>query len=165
MKIGPFLEEEICDSCEGVGMTIKNKCSLCKGKGLIEAEDVVNIRIPALVEDGQTIVANKKGNESTSSYNGDLNLKVKITESRNFSRKGTDIYLKKEIDYVTAILGGNIHIETLTGMKTVFLKQFIKHNEKLCFKGEGAFDSKKLKYGDFYVEFELVPTLEKGQKK
>lgn len=27
VKAGPFLEEEQCDSCDGIGITIKMKCS------------------------------------------------------------------------------------------------------------------------------------------
>ena len=30
-KVGPYLEEEKCDSCNGIGLTIKNKCMECDG--------------------------------------------------------------------------------------------------------------------------------------
>lgn len=39
MKVGPFLEEEECESCGGIGMTIKMKCPECKGEGIIQSEE------------------------------------------------------------------------------------------------------------------------------
>ena len=38
VKAGPFLEEETCDSCDGIGITIKMKCPECKGNGVVQVE-------------------------------------------------------------------------------------------------------------------------------
>jgi len=47
-KLGPFLAESVCPSCNGQGTTIKNKnyCHVCHGKKTIQKKKNIEIKIP-----------------------------------------------------------------------------------------------------------------------
>ncbi|HOS46688.1 MAG TPA: DnaJ domain-containing protein, partial [Paludibacter sp.] len=71
--LGQMQTQSECPTCEGEGTIIQNKCSYCNGEGILRAEEVIKINIPAGVSEGMQLSMNGKGNAARrGGVNGDL---------------------------------------------------------------------------------------------
>lgn len=105
-----------CPECQGVGEVAVEKCTVCKGKGVNEVKDNLKIKIPAGIPDGVTMRFSGKGNAGEQNGPaGDLFVTIEVKSHEELERKGDDIYLDKEIDVVTAVLGGEVRVPTVHG--------------------------------------------------
>jgi DnaJ-class molecular chaperone len=82
----------------------------------------VEVRIPAGVTDGSRVRVSGEGERgSGSGASGDLYLRVRLRPHPKFDRKGRDLYTKVKVPVTTAVLGGEVDVETLAG-KSLRLK-------------------------------------------
>lgn len=118
---GAIVTASTCPTCQGEGEVIEKKCSKCKGKGAVRAIAEKQIKIPAGVDDGDTIRFSSLGEvgEKGGSY-GDLYLRVRVLPHKLFKRAGYDVYFEQPISFSQAALGDTIEIPILDG--TVNLK-------------------------------------------
>ena len=115
---GMMQTQSVCPTCQGEGQIIKNKCPRCQGSGVEHGEEVVEINIPAGVQDGMVVNAPGKGNAGH--HGGPAgDIKVFIEEDRNdtFIRDGKDLIYNLVLDVPTATLGGEVNIPTVEGGK------------------------------------------------
>ena len=81
-----------------------------------DANRSIDVRIPPGVDDGSRIRVAGKGTSSAGRRKpGDLYLRIKLAPHATYTRKGRDLYLKKPVKLATALLGGTIHVTTLSG--------------------------------------------------
>ncbi len=107
-----------CPTCNGEGKIIKNKCKQCGGTGIVKGDEVVEINIPAGVEEGMVINVSGKGNAGPrNGVPGDI--QVIVTEEKNdtFVRDHQDVIYNLLLDFPTAALGGEVEIPTIDGGK------------------------------------------------
>lgn len=105
-----------CPDCFGKGQKHDKDCRDCRGKGTIKSEEKITIKIPAGIDDGQSIKLSDRG--SAGAHNGqagDLYIKIRVKQDPRFNRSGFDILSKSEISFTTAALGGKIEVETIDG--------------------------------------------------
>ena len=70
---GFFTVTRTCPQCQGMGQVIREMCSHCKGEGRVNAERVLDLRIPAGVDEGTRLrVAGEGGVATRGSAPGDL---------------------------------------------------------------------------------------------
>ena len=82
----------------------------------------VEVRIPAGVTEGSRVrVAGEGERGSASGASGDLYLRVKLRPHGKFERKGRDLFTTVKVPVTTAVLGGEVDVETLAG-KSLRLK-------------------------------------------
>jgi len=105
-----------CGECDGLGKVPEKKCTKCHGTTRIRNKKRVTIKIPAGVDEGTTIRLSGEGEAGVfgGPYGG-LYVHIQIKKSEKFSRNGINIYSDREISVVTAVLGGEIPIETIHG--------------------------------------------------
>jgi len=129
----------------------------------------IRITIPGGIEDGQTIKIAGHGNPgSNGGPAGDLYIKFNVTDDPRFKRKGSDLYHTMKLDLYTAVLGGEITADTLTGKVKLKVKPETQNGSKVKLKGKGLPVYKKEgEFGDLYLTFDVqVPTnLTDEQKK
>jgi curved DNA-binding protein len=113
----------------------------------------VRITIPAGVSDGQKIRLKGYGQPGINNGpSGDLYITFKIAQDSVFKRKGDDLYKQIEIDLYTAVLGGEIMIDTLTGKVKFPVKQNTQQDTTVRLRGKGFPVYKKDgQHGDLYV--------------
>jgi len=75
----------------------------------------VEVRIPAGVSDGSRVRVQGEGERGGDAGHGDLYLRVKLRPHSGFERKGRDLYLKVRVTVPTAVLGGEVDVQTLAG--------------------------------------------------
>lgn len=105
-----------CPRCGGRGLVPEEPCRICRGAGFVRQRESIKIRIPAGIEDGSRLVLRGEGDAGKNgSPRGDLYIVVRVREHPVFKRKGTNLYMDLKVDYLTAILGGEIKIKDLYG--------------------------------------------------
>lgn len=117
----------------------------------------IRITIPAGVENGQTIkIAGHGGAGANGGPAGDLFIKFNIMDDPRFKRQGSDLYSTAKIDLYTAVLGGEITVDTLTGKVKIKLKPETQNGTRVKLKGKGLPIYKKdTEHGDLYVTYDV----------
>ena len=121
----------------------------------------VRITIPAGVYDGQQIKLRGHGNPGfNGGPHGDLYITFNIAPDSQFERIGDDLRTKVSIDLYTAILGGDIKVETLQGAVNLKVKPETQNGTTVRLKSKGFPVYKKdSQYGDLFVTYEVkLPT-------
>lgn len=118
----------------------------------------IRITIPAGVENGQTIKLVGHGGKGTNgSPNGDLLITFSIPNNPEFKRLLNDLYTTKQLDIYTAVLGGEIMIDTMKGKIKLKVAPGTQSGTKIRLKGKGfPLYKKEEKFGDLYVTYEVT---------
>ncbi len=118
----------------------------------------IRITIPAGIENGQTIKIKGYGGAGVNKGpNGDLYIRFTVSNDSIFKRLGNDLYLNKEIDLYTAVLGGPITADTFTGKVKLTVQPGTQNGSKVKLKGKGFPVYKKDgEFGDLYVTFNIA---------
>jgi len=121
----------------------------------------VRITIPAGVYDGQQIKLKGHGNPGfNGGPTGDLYITFNITPDPNFERVGNDLKTKVTIDLYTAVLGGDVKVETLQGSVNLKVKPETQNGVVVRLKGKGfPVYKKEGEFGDLFVTYDVkLPT-------
>ncbi|MBO3099799.1 DnaJ C-terminal domain-containing protein [Gelidibacter pelagius] len=121
----------------------------------------IRLTIPAGVENGQVIkITGKGGPGANGGPNGDLLIQFNISNSTKFKRDGSDLYTTETIDLYTAILGGEITVDTFDGKVKLKIKPETQNGTKVKLTGKGfPVYKKEGRFGDFYITYDIqMPT-------
>lgn len=121
----------------------------------------IRITIPAGIENGQTIKISGHGGPGTNGGpNGDLYITFSIANHPKFKRVGNDLFTTVDLDVFTALLGGELTIETLSGKVKLVVKPETQNGTKVKLKGKGFPVYKhEGQYGDLQITYALkIPT-------
>jgi curved DNA-binding protein len=98
----------------------------------------LRITIPAGVENGQTIkIPGHGGQGKNGGPNGDLYISFSVANNPVYKRLGNDLFTTLEIDLYTAVLGGEITIDTLNGKVKLKVKPETQNGTKIRLKAKG----------------------------
>jgi curved DNA-binding protein len=121
----------------------------------------IRITIPAGIENMQTIkISGHGGPGINGGPNGDLYITFSIANHPDLKRFGNNLYASVDLDLYTAVLGGEIIINTLDGKVKLNVKPETQNGTKIKLKGKGfpVYKSEG-QFGDFYVTFVIkIPT-------
>ncbi|PVX50049.1 curved DNA-binding protein [Balneicella halophila] len=121
----------------------------------------IRLTIPAGVEHGQTIKIKGYGGEGVNGGSkGDLYITFDIIPSSRFKRVGADLYAEQKIDLYTAVLGGDVIINTFNDKVKLKVKAGTQNGTKVRLKGKGfPVYKKKGQLGDLYITYTIeIPT-------
>jgi curved DNA-binding protein len=128
----------------------------------------IRITIPAGIENGQTIkIAGHGGPGVNGGPDGDLYITFSISNHSDIKRSGNDLFAKVSLDLYTAVLGGEITIDTLNGKVKLKVPPETQNGTKVKLRGKGfPVYRNEGQFGDLYITYEVkVPTnLNKRQK-
>ena len=121
----------------------------------------IRITIPAGIENGQKIRLKGHGGEGINGGpNGDLYITFHIEDDPDFKRSGNDLHTTVPIDLYTAMLGGEITIDTLSGKVKLKVPPETQNGIKIRLKGKGfPVYKKEGEFGDLYITYNVkLPT-------
>jgi curved DNA-binding protein len=121
----------------------------------------IRITIPAGVENGQTIKIKGHGGKGVNGGpNGDLYIQFSIQNHSKFKRDKDNLYTTVDLDLYTAMLGGDIMVDTFNGKVKLTIKPETQNGSKVKLKGKGFPKYKKEEqFGDLYITYQLkAPT-------
>ncbi|WP_165731470.1 DnaJ C-terminal domain-containing protein [Polaribacter sp. 20A6] len=121
----------------------------------------IRITIPAGVENGQVIKIKGHGGKGVNGGpNGDLYIQFSIINNTKFKRNKDNLYIDVDLDLYTALLGGQLTVDTFDGQVKLTVKPETANGTKVKLKGKGFPKYKKEdQFGDLYITYQLkIPT-------
>ena len=164
---GVFQSSTICSTCHGTGKIIKNPCPTCDGKGFVRKKFTVSVKVPAGINDGQTISVSGQGSAGTNGGpNGDLHVYVYVRPHPLFERRGNDVWCEMPITFTQAALGADVEVPTLDGKVSYHVHEGTQPGDVFRLKGKGIQGLGSRMRGDQYVQVtvEVPRNLSKRQK-
>jgi len=124
-------------------------------------EKNIRLTIPAGVENGQTIkIAGHGAPGINGGPNGDLYITFNISNHSKFKRDGDNLHTSINLPLYTAVLGGELTMDTLGGKLKLKVPPETQNNTKVKLKGKGfPVYKKEGSFGDLYVTYHIqIPT-------
>jgi len=157
-----------CPTCHGEGKIVKDKCATCSGTGHVRKKRTATIKIPAGIDNGQTIVMSGQGEPgSQGGPNGDLYVRVTVRPHKLFQRDGTTLKLDMPITLSQAALGADLEVPTLKEKVKYRIPDGTQNDAEFRLKGYGVPNLRGGGTGDLVVrvKVEVPKRLNDKQKK
>jgi molecular chaperone DnaJ len=168
MAQGFFSIQQTCPTCHGNGRVIANPCQNCHGDGRIKHNKVLEVSIPAGIDEGQRIRLAGKGEPGVNGGPpGDLYVEIRITPHEVFQRDGDDLHCEVPISIATAVLGSEIEVATLKEKVSINIPEGTQSGKTFRLRGKGIKGVRSSYPGDLYchVRVETPVRLTDKQKK
>jgi molecular chaperone DnaJ len=145
-----------CPACGGEGRVITNKCTACYGEGIVDGEEVVEVKIPAGVAEGMQLSVSGKGSAARrGGVNGDLLIQIEEEPHAELERDGTDLMFHLHISIPDAILGNAAEIPTIDGKVKIKIDPGTEAGKILRLRGKGLPDINGYGHGDLLVQVNI----------
>lgn len=155
IKQGFFSISRTCPRCGGKGTINTNPCTKCKGSSINRASKKLMVKIPAGIENGQTLKLNGEGNAGKEGgSSGDLYVTVLVKEHSFFKRDGIDLYCEVPITLSQAILGDEIEVPTIEGKVKMKIPEGTQSGKLFRLNNKGVY-----KLGSFNRGAQIVKVL------
>lgn len=165
---GQVKVQATCSKCHGTGKIIKEICEDCYGKGTIKKQSKINIRIPAGIDDGQTVVLRGEGEPGKNGGpNGDIYITVHLKRNSIFTRENNDVYCEIPITFTQATLGSELEIPMVVGEKEKYkIPEGTQSGTKFVIKNKGFQNINTGNRGNliFTVQVQVPKKLTKEQR-
>jgi len=116
-------------------------------------EETMTVKIPAGIDQGQTIRLRGQGEEGARP--GDLLITIKIAPHPYFRRRGLDLEVSVPVTLAEAALGTKIDVPTSHGVLAIKVPAGTSSGKRLRLKGQGI-ENKAGERGDLYAEIQIV---------
>ena len=149
---GFMVSVRTCPTCRGEGKIVKDKCSACSGSGHVRKKRTLTIRIPAGIQDGNTLRTRGEGEPGVrGGPAGDLYVTVSVQKHKLFRRDGNNMVLDMPIRMTQAVLGAEIDVPTLTKPVKQRIPEGTQHGTEFRIKGQGFPSLRNGSKGDLIV--------------
>lgn len=165
---GSFQSMSQCPDCEGRGQVVEKICGACAGKGYVMGKDKIEVKVPAGIDDGQSLRLSGKGEPGLKGAPaGDLFIKIKVKADSKFEREGVIIKSTVRLKYSQLIQGDKIEVETVDGSVKLKIPAFTPSGKIFILKNKGVHHLNSRGRGDHLVTVKLsMPdSLTKEQKR
>ena len=127
-----------CRKCGGRGKIVRKPCPKCGGRGAVRKNQKINIKIPAGIDDGQTISLRGQGNAgSDGGPQGDLLVTVMVKPHPLFERDGNAVLLEMPVTFAQAALGDEIEVPTIDGKVKLTIPEGTQPGSVFRLRGKG----------------------------
>ena len=127
-----------CDNCFGSGKIPQEKCETCRGAGVVRDKEEITVKVPAGLNNGDTLRMEGFGEAVPHGASGDLFLHIAIESHPVFKRLGNDLIMPAEITLTEALLGKTLEIETLDGKEKLEIPEGTNNGDQLKIHGKGV---------------------------
>jgi curved DNA-binding protein len=111
---------------------------------------------PGAYNEQHLLIKGKGAKGSNSTNNGDLYVVIKVIPHPLLTRKGNDLYLHQNLDLYTAVLGGEIVIELISGKLKIQIAGGTQNGKSIRLKQKGMpFYDNPIVFGDLYIQLEV----------
>jgi molecular chaperone DnaJ len=166
--LGHMQTTQTCPSCDGEGKTISQKCTNCHGEGIVRANEVISMKIPAGVAEGMQMTVAGKGNAARrGGINGDLLVLIEEEQHPDLIRDGNDLLYNLYVSICQAALGGQVEIPTINGKVKIKIDSGTQPGKILRLRGKGLPGVDTYGRGDLLVSINVwIPkSLSREEKK
>lgn len=151
--LGSFVSTSTCDKCGGKGSIVESPCPTCAGRGKTRKSRKINVKIPAGVDTGNVMPLRGQGEHgSNDGPPGDLYIRINVSRSSKFDRRGNDIFIDTHISMGKATLGTEITVPTVDGDVKYTIPAGTQSGTMFRLKGKGVPKVNSSGRGDQYVK-------------
>jgi len=164
---GFFSISRTCHHCNGEGRIIRDPCDACHGRGRLQKERVLELKIPAGVDNGSRLRIQGEGEAGgRGGPTGDLYVVLLVEEHPFFQRQGNNIYCQIPIGITQAVLGADVAVPTLEGEEKLKIPEGTQGGTVFRLRNKGIVSLNERGRGDQFVTVNVViPTkLNKEQR-
>lgn len=149
--LGQMQTRRTCTTCHGTGEIIKEPCETCRGKGTVRKQPKIKVKIPAGIDDNQTVVLRGEGESGEKGGpKGDLYITVRIKRHSIYSRKGNNVLCEVPITITQATLGAELEIPMVDGSKEIYkIPEGTQTGTKFTLRNKGFKSVNSSNVGDF----------------
>ena len=154
--LGAMQTQTTCNVCQGAGKMIDQRPSDSDAQGLKRQEEVIEIDIPAGVEEGMQLSVTGKGNAGPfNGVPGDLIVQIEEVEHAELKRDSENLHYEAHINFVDAVLGESIEIPTVNGKAKIKIDPGTQSGKVLRLKGKGLPILQRYGHGDLFVHINV----------
>lgn len=154
--LGAMQTQSTCHTCQGAGKMIDKKPADADAHGLKRQEEVIEIEIPAGVEEGMQLSVTGKGNAGPfNGIPGDLIVVIEEVEHPELKREGEHLHYDAFISFIDAVLGETIEIPTVSGKAKIKIDPGTQSGKVLRLKGKGLPILQGYGSGDLFVHINV----------
>ena len=165
--LGMFQTQGPCPNCRGTGKIIKTPCKKCGGKGKVRNSRTLKVKIPAGIDDGQSIQLRGQGGAGTNGGPaGDVIVTIGIRPHPLFTREGSDVICEIPISFTQAALGASLQVPTIDGKIEYQVPEGTQTGTVFRMRGKGIQNVNGRGRGDQFVRvnIEVPKNLSQKQK-
>ena len=127
-----------CKKCGGRGKIIHQPCPRCGGRGAVRKNQTIKVKIPAGIDDGQTLNLRGKGNAGLDGGPaGDLLITVFVKPHPFFERDGNSVLMEMPVTFAQAALGAEIEVPTIDGRVKLTIPEGTQPGSVFRLRGKG----------------------------
>jgi molecular chaperone DnaJ len=163
--LGQMVNIVACPRCRGEGRIIGTPCTACSGEGRTREERVLQVQIPAGIDDGQRIALEGQGEAGPrGGPSGDLYVAVKVRAHPQLVRRGTELYHELPITFPQAALGATLTVPTVEGSEPVDVPAGSQSGHEIRLRGKGVPRLRGAGRGDLHVVVNVVVPSKLGKR-
>lgn len=158
--LGAMQTQSACHVCQGAGKSIDKKPSDADAQGLKRQEEIIEIDIPAGVEDGMQLSVRGKGNAGPfNGAPGDLIVVIEEVVHEEIRRDAENLHYDAYLHISDAALGASIEVPTIGGKVKIKVDAGTQSGKVLRLRGKGLPSVQRYGTGDFFVHLHVyTPT-------
>jgi molecular chaperone DnaJ len=150
--LGQMQTQSPCHACHGSGKTVTAKCPACSGEGVVQADDVITLNIPAGVGEGMQFAMRGKGNAARrGGIPGDLLVVIEEEKHPELFRDENDLVYNLLLTVSQATLGDSVEVPTVTGKVKVKIEPGTQPGKILRLRNQGLPSVNSYGTGDLLV--------------
>ncbi len=156
-----------CPKCAGKGKIIDSPCPKCSGGGRVKTKKKLEIKIPAGIDDDQSLSIKGKGDSGLNGGpSGDVIVVISVRPDPLFERRRYDVYVTVPISFTQAALGAEVTVPTIDGKIKFTVPDSTQPETTFRLRGKGVPYLNGSGRGDQYVsvDIEVPKKLSREQK-
>ncbi len=163
--LGTFQTKAMCGACQGEGKTPSERCTTCRGDGVVRGKKTLSVHVPGGVEDGNVLRIRGGGEAVRGGQTGDLFVRLHVRADKRFEREGSTIYSSLPISFSQAALGASLNTEIIDGPHTIHVDAGTQSGFEIRVRGKGVPTGNGRGDHLFIVQVVTPTKLSKEQKK
>ncbi|HPE67772.1 MAG TPA: molecular chaperone DnaJ [Thermotogota bacterium] len=154
--LGNISTTRACPHCNGTGTIIEERCDSCSGSGRVREQKKLRVKIPPGAEDGLRLRVPDAGNAGIGGGKaGDLYVSIRVNPHPHLKRSGRDLFSEVEVNYLQALLGAVMDVETIEGPHSLRINAGSQPEETIRLRGKGLPDMRNGARGDHYLKLKV----------
>lgn len=143
------------DVSVALDVTLEEVATAAKVTAIFPDGRKLGIKLPAYVEDGQTIRLKGQGEASPLGQPGDALVKIRFRKHPGYRVEGRDLHVDVPVPLADAVLGAKVAVETPHGKVAVAIPAWSSSDRKLRLKGKGL-PLKAGGHGDLFAHVRVM---------
>jgi molecular chaperone DnaJ len=144
-----------CQNCNGQGSIITRTCDTCRGVGILNRKERLNVSIPANVDNGDFMRVQGKGDYNNHlKMRGDTILKINMNPSDGYEKIGLDLVYYKKTTPLQMVLSEDLFIPHPDGDLKISMPEIFDTDKPLRLSKKGYKSNQGV--GDFYVKLSVT---------